>query len=79
LKYGWEPYLIPGGARRKSPRSDKRIRRYEAVAFGRKYAGRDWDGWKQDFTLGSEPVQSNDAVRLSYANEFYPKRDGTIG
>ena len=26
-----------------------------------------------------EPVQSNDAVRLSYANEFYPKRDGTIG
>ena len=24
-----------------------------------------------------EPVQSNDAVRLSYANEFYLKRDGT--
>jgi len=25
-----------------------------------------------------EPVQSNDAVKLSYANEFYLKRDGTI-
>jgi len=24
-----------------------------------------------------EPVQSNDAVRLSYANEFYLRRDGT--
>ena len=24
-----------------------------------------------------EPVQSNDAVRLSYANEFYLKRDGS--
>jgi len=24
-----------------------------------------------------EPEQSNDAVRLSYANEFYLKRDGT--
>ena len=24
-----------------------------------------------------EPVQSNDTVRLSYANEFYLKRDGT--
>ena len=25
-----------------------------------------------------EPEQSNDAVRLSYANEFYLKRDGSI-
>jgi len=24
-----------------------------------------------------EPVQSNDAVRLSYANEFYLRRDGS--
>ena len=39
-------------ARTKSPRSDKRICRYEALAFGWRHARWNWNGWKQDFTLG---------------------------
>ena len=41
------------------------------------HAGRDWYGRKQDFTLLGEPEQKNDAVRLSSANDFYLRRDGS--
>jgi len=45
-------FLTPEITRTKSPRSDKSICRYEAAVFGWGHAGRHWDGWKQDFTLG---------------------------
>ena len=58
-------------ARTKSPCGDKRICRYEAVAFEWGNGGIGMAGNRI-----SHLVQSNDAVRLSYANELYQKRDG---
>jgi len=52
------------------------MRRYEAVDFGWKYAEGIGMAGNRISHLG-EPEQSNDAVRLNYANEFYLKRDGT--